>query len=76
MKYLIKHWLNLDLTAEAIVDESEINVHHNDLKEYSTPNNEKFKFNIIGGNEKIVRTTFEQYDEKLNIRGENPSSNK
>ena len=76
MKYLIKHWLNLDCIAEAIADESEIDVHRNDLKEYSTPKNEKFKINIIEGNEKIVRTTFEQYDEKLISSSKEPSSNK
>ena len=75
MKYLIRHYLNVDATAEVIVDESEINIHLNNLKEHKKPNS-KCKFNVIKGNEKLIRTTYEKYDEKLNIRGKNPPSNK
>jgi len=75
MKYLIKHWLNVDCLAEAIADESEINAHVNDLKEYKTPNS-KFKFTVIQGDEKITRTTFEKYDEKPNIISQDRISDK
>ena len=75
MKYLIKHWLNVDCLAEAVVDESEINAHTNDLKGYKTPNS-KFNFTVIKGNEKITRTTLEKYDEKFNISSQDRISNK
>ncbi len=75
MKYLIKHWLNVDCLAEAIADESEINAHTKDLKEYQTPNS-KFKFKVIQGDEKITRTTLEKYDEKFNISNKDRTSNK
>ena len=75
MKYLIKHWLNVDCLAEAIVDETEINAHTNDLKKYQTPNSQ-FKFKVIQGDEKIIRTTFEKYDEKSNITSQGRTRNK
>ncbi len=75
MKYLIKHWLNVDCLAEAIVDETEINANTNDLKKYQTPNSQ-FKFKVIQGDEKITRTTFEKYDEKPNIISQDRARNK
>ena len=75
MQYLIKHYLNIDALAEAVVDESEINAHTNDLKEYKTPNS-KFNFTVIKGDEKITRTTFEKYDEKPNITSQGRTRNK
>ena len=39
MKYIIRHYLNVDATAEVIVDESEIDINLNDLKEHKKPTN-------------------------------------
>ncbi len=75
MKYLIKHWFNVDVIAEKVVDESEIDSIKNDLKEHKTPDS-TFSFVMVKDSEKIKRTTYEIYDEKLNIRGQNPPSNK
>ena len=75
MKYLIKHWFNVDVIAEKVVDESEIDSIKNDLKKHKTPDS-TFSFVMVKDSEKIKRTTYEIYDEKLNIRGENPPSNK
>ena len=75
MQYLIKHYLNVDCLAEAVVDESEINAHTNDLKGYKTPNS-KFTFTVVKGDEKITRTTLEKYDEKFNISSQDRISNK
>ena len=74
MKYLIKHWFNVDVIAEKVVDESEIDIKQNDLKKYKTPDS-TFSFVVVKDGEKIKRTTYEIYDEKLNIRGQDPSSN-
>ena len=74
MKYLIKHWCNVDVIAEKVVDESEINILQNDLKKHKTPDS-TFSFVMVKDSEKIKRTTYEIYDEKLNIRGKNPPSN-
>ena len=75
MKYLIKHWCNVDVIAEKVVDESEIDSIKNDLKKHKTPDS-TFSIVVVKDSEKIKRTTYEIYDEKLNIRGQNPSSNK
>ena len=75
MKYLIKHWCNVDVIAEKVVDESEIDILKNDLKKNQTPDS-TFSFVVVKDSDKLKRTTYEIYDEKLNIRSENPSSNK
>ena len=75
MKYLIKHWFNVDVIAEKVVDESEIDMIKNDLKKHKTPDS-TFSIVMVKDSEKIKRTTYEIYDEKLNIRGQNPPSNK
>ena len=75
MKYLIKHWCNIDVIAEKVVDESEINILEKDLNKHKTPDG-TFSFVVVKDSEKIKRTTYEIYDEKLNIRGKNPPSNK
>ena len=75
MQYLIKHYINVDCLAEAVVDESEINAHTKDLKEYQTPNS-KFKFKMVEDSDKLLRTTFEQYDKKPNDSSKEPPSNK
>ena len=74
-KYLVKHWINADFIAERLVDESEINTVNNDLKEYKTPDS-SFSFVMIKGSEKINRTTYEKYDEKLNDSSKERTSNK
>jgi hypothetical protein len=74
MKYLIKHWCNIDVIAEKVVDESEIDSIKNDLNKHKTPDS-TFSFVVVKDSEKIKRTTYEIYDEKLNIRGQNPPSN-
>ena len=74
MKYLIKHWCNIDVIAEKVVDESEIDILKNDLNKHKTPDS-TFSFVVVKDSEKITRTTYEIYDEKLNIGGKNPSSN-
>ncbi len=75
MKYLIKHWFNVDVIAEKVVDESEIDSIKNDLKKHKTPDS-TFSFVMVKDSEKIKRTTYEIYDEKLNIRGQDTPSNK
>ena len=74
MKYLIKHWFNVDVIAEKVVDESEIDSVKNNLQKHKTPDS-TFSLVVVKDSEKIKRTTYEIYDEKLNIRGQNPPSN-
>ena len=74
-KYLIKHWVNVDVIAEKVVDESEINLTNNDLGKHKIPD-VTFSFVMINNSEKINRTTYEIYDEKLNDSSKEPPSNK
>ena len=74
-KYLVRHWLNVDVIAEKVIDESEIDMKTNDLGRHKIPDG-TFSFVVIKGNEKINRTTYEIYDEKLNIGSKDRVSNK
>ena len=74
-KYLIKHWVNVDVIAEKVVDESEINIINNDLKKNQIPDG-TFSYVMINNSEKINRTTYEIYDEKLKYSSKESSSNK
>ena len=64
-KYLVRHWINVDVIAEKVVDEVDINTKTNDLGKHNIPDG-SFSFVMIKGSEKIDRTTYEIYDEKLN----------
>ena len=74
-KYLIRHWVNVDVIAEKVVDESEININNNDLKKNQIPDG-TFSYVMINNSEKINRTTYEIYDEKLKYSSKESSSNK
>ena len=75
VKYLIKHWVNVDVIAEKVVDESEIDTITNDLKKHQIHDG-TFSYVMIKNSEKINRTTYEIYDEKLNDSSKEPPSNK
>jgi hypothetical protein len=64
-KYLVKHWVTADFIAEKVIDETELDQTKNDLK-YNTIPNGSFSFVMIKDSEKLIRTTYEKYDEKLN----------
>ena len=74
-KYLIKHWINVDVIAEKVVDENEIDTIKNDLKANAIPDG-TFSFVMLKGTEQTIRTTYELYDEKLNDGSKNPASDK
>ena len=74
MKYLVKHWLNVDMIAEEVIDEKEINIKTNNLGIYETPSqNAKY---IVNGDFKVKRRTYEQYDKKSNNSNKDGTSNK
>ncbi len=74
-KYLIRHWVNVDVIAEKVVYESEINILKNDLKKNQIPDG-TFSYVMVNNSEKINRTTYEIYDEKLIHRSKDRISNK
>ena len=64
-KYLIRHHVTADFFAAKVVDESELDIARNDLKNNTIPNG-SFSFVMLKGTERTIRTTYELYDEKLN----------
>jgi len=72
-KYLIRHHVTADFFAEKVVDESEIDTIKNDLKANTIPNG-SFSFVMLKGTERTIRTTYELYDEKLNISSKDRTS--
>ena len=74
-KFLIKHWVNIDVIAEKVVDESEIDQNTNDLKKNKTPDS-TFSYVVLQGSEKIKRTTYEKYDEEFKQHSQNTPSDK
>ena len=74
-KYKITHKITADFIAEVIVNEDEIDINTNDLKDYKKPNS-KFEYTMLKGTESVTQTTYEEYDKKFNISSKNRTSNK
>ena len=74
-KYKITHKITADFIAEVIVNEDEIDINTNDLKDYKKPNS-KFEYTMLKGTESVTQTTYEEYDEKFNISIKDRTSNK
>jgi hypothetical protein len=64
-KYKITHLVSADFEVTAIVNEDEIDVKINDLKEYKKPNS-KFDYTMLKGTETITRTYYEEHGENIN----------
>ena len=64
-KYLVRHYVTADFIAEKVVDESEIDSEKNNLKQNTIPDG-SFSFIMVEQSEKLIRTTYEKYDESLN----------
>ena len=74
-RYKITHKITADFIAEVIVNEDEIDINTNDLKDYKKPNS-KFEYTMLKGTESVTQTTYEEYDEKFNISSKDRTSNK
>ena len=64
MKYLIRHWINVDMVAEQIVDGKGIDFKRNNIGKHEEPS-DKATY-IVSDHVKIKRRTIEEYDEKSN----------
>ena len=64
-KYLVRHYVTADFIAEKVVNESEIDSEKNNLKQNTIPDG-SFSFIMVERSEKLIRTTYEKYDENLN----------
>jgi hypothetical protein len=56
MKYLVKHWVSVDILAEELVDEKEIDIKTNLLGKYEEPT-ENAIIKVL--NYKVIRRTYE-----------------
>ena len=74
-KYLVRHYVTADFIAEKVVDESEIDSEKNNLKQNTIPDG-SFSFIMVEQSEKLIRTTYEKYDESLNNSDKERTSNK
>jgi hypothetical protein len=74
-KYLVRHYVTADFLAEKVVDESEIDLEKNNLKQNTIPDG-SFSFIMVEQSEKLIRTTYEKYDESLNNSDKERTSNK
>mgnify|MGYP004008573991 FL=1 len=72
MKYLIKHWATVDVLAEELVDEKDINIVNNNLGKYEEPS-DKAIIKVL--NVKVNRRTYED-DKKSNDSSKDRTSNK
>ena len=72
MKYLVKHWATVDIIAEEIVDDKDINIVNNNLGKYEEPS-DKAIIKVL--NVKVNRRTYED-DKKFNNGSKERISNK
>ena len=72
MKYLIKHWATVDIIAEEIVDDKDINIVNNNLGKYEEPS-DKAIIKVL--NVKVNRRTYED-DKMFNNGSKERISNK
>jgi hypothetical protein len=74
-KYLVRHYVTADFVAEKVVDETEIDSEKNNLKQNTIPDG-SFSFIMVEQSEKLIRTTYEKYDESLNNSNKERTSDK
>ena len=74
-KYLVRHYVTADFVAEKVVDETEIDAEKNNLKQNTIPDG-SFSFIMVEQSEKLIRTTYEKYDESLNNSDKERNSDK
>ena len=63
-KYLVRHYVTADFLAEKIVNESELDTEKNNLKQNTIPDG-SFSFIMVEQSAKLIRTTYEKYDESI-----------
>ncbi len=73
-KYLVRHWVSADFIAEKIIEETEIDLHKNNLKHNIIPDG-SFSFVMVQQSGKVNNTTFEKYDEIIRDSNQERTSN-
>ena len=74
MKYLVRHWINVDMIAEEVIDGNGVDLKTNNIGKHEEPS-DKASY-IVSYYIKLKRRTIEDYDEKLNDSNQERISNK
>ena len=62
MKYLVRHWINVDMIAEEVIDGDGVDLKTNNIGKHEEPS-DKASY-IVSDYIKTKRRTIEDYDEK------------
>ena len=62
MKYLVRHWINVDMIAEEVIDGDGVDLKTNNIGKHEEPS-DKASY-IVSDYLKVKRRTIEDYDEK------------
>ena len=62
MKYLVRHWINVDMIAEEVIDGDGVYLKTNNIGKHEEPS-DKASY-IVSDYIKVKRRTIEDYDEK------------
>ena len=62
MKYLVRHWINVDMIAEEVIDGDGVDLKTNNIRKHEEPS-DKASY-IVSDYIKVKRRTIEDYDEK------------
>ena len=62
MKYLVRHWINVDMIAEEVIDGDVADLKTNNIGKHEEPS-DKASY-IVSDYIKVKRRTIEDYDEK------------
>ena len=74
MKYLVRHWITVDMIAEEVIDGDNVDLKTNNIGKHEEPS-DKATY-IVSDYVKVKRRTIEDYDEKLNDSSKERTSNK
>ena len=74
MKYLVRHWINVDMIAEEVIDGDGVDLKTNNIGKHEEPS-DKATY-IVSDHIKVKRRTIEDYDEKFNDSSKERTSNK
>jgi|TARA_A100001201_G_scaffold139769_1_gene132112 hypothetical protein len=73
MKYKVRHWINVDMIAEEVIDGDGVDFKTNDLGKYAEPS-ENANY-VVSDYVKVKRRTIEDYDEKSDNSDKERTSN-
>ena len=74
MKYLVRHWITVDMIAEEVIDGDDVDLKTNNIGKHEEQS-DKATY-IVSDYVKVKRRTIEDYDEKLNDSSKERTSNK